>query len=53
MGRRKGSDPTQGVTVRLKVVTAAHLQTIAARVGKKFNTLLREILEAHVENNNS
>ncbi len=49
MGRRALNNPTRGVTIRLTIVAVAQLQTLAARAGKKLNTLMREILEAHVQ----
>ena len=49
MGRPALNSPTKGVTIRLTIVAVAQLQTLAARAGKKLNTLIREILEDHVE----
>jgi len=49
MGRPSLNNPTKGVTIRLTIVAVAQLQTLAARAGKKLNTLLREILEEHIE----
>ena len=49
MARPKLNNPTQGVTIRLAVVTVAKLKALAARQGIKFNTIMREVLEAHAD----